>query len=149
TRAVGRYAAARGDLPRVVARSEPPADGRALRRARRDDARGDEPGATPHLGGATQDDSVRHAFHPRGDPAGRPRGRDDAAARPRRLARGRAPCRPGACCAARAARPAPSPPAPPPLLSSRSSPSLTPVPPPRSPRLGCGGGWRVRSSVWA
>src|SRR5207249_7306724 len=74
--------------------SEPPADGRALRRARRDDARGDEPGATPHLGGATQDDSVRHAFHPRGDPAGRPRGSDDAAARPRRAHPRRAPAAP-------------------------------------------------------
>src|SRR4030095_4209725 len=83
-RAVGRHAAARGHLPGAPARSEPAADGRALRRAGRDDAGGDEPRAAPHLGGAAQDHPVRDAFHPGGDPARRPRGGDVAAPRAHR-----------------------------------------------------------------
>src|SRR5207302_246587 len=83
-RALGRHAAARGDLPRAAARPEPAPDGRAVRRAGRHDARGDEPRAAPRLGGAAQDDPLRHPQHSRGHPARRPCGRDDGAAGPHR-----------------------------------------------------------------
>src|SRR5262249_58003081 len=83
-RAVGRHAAARGHLPGSAARPRPAPDGRALRRPRRDDAGRNGAGAAAHLGGAAQDDHLRHAQHPRGDPAGRPGRRHDPAARPHR-----------------------------------------------------------------
>src|SRR5260370_6122813 len=81
-RALRRHAAAGGIRPRPAARPEPRADGRARRRLRRADPGGDEPGAAADLGGAAQDHPLRHPFDPGGHPARRPRGRDDAAARP-------------------------------------------------------------------
>ena len=48
--AVGRDAAARGDRPRPRLRAGDPADGRAVRRARRDDPRADEPGGAARSG---------------------------------------------------------------------------------------------------
>ena len=65
-RAVRRHAAARGDRALAGARPEAGADGRALRRARRADAREDEPGAAAHLEGGGQDHRLRHPRHLRG-----------------------------------------------------------------------------------
>ena len=47
---VGRHAAARLDRPRAVVRSRPSADGRAVRRARRDRARHAEPAVAAAVG---------------------------------------------------------------------------------------------------
>ena len=80
--AVGRDAAARRDRPGALLRSEAAADGRAVRRPRRDDPRADERRADEHLATDRHDDRVRHAQHPGGDlpvDAGR---RDVGAARP-------------------------------------------------------------------
>ena len=55
--AVGRHAAARRDRPRARLRAVDPADGRAVRRARRDDPRADEPRGPADLG-ADRDDVV-------------------------------------------------------------------------------------------
>ncbi len=49
--ALGRHAAARLDRPRALVLARAPAHGRAVRRARRDDARATQHGAAPHLGG--------------------------------------------------------------------------------------------------
>ena len=97
-RALGRHAPARVDRARAAQRSADPADGRAVRRARRDHARPAERGAAPHLAGNRHHHPVRHPLHLRGDvprPAragdggqSRPRARDRAgrsAARPRPL----------------------------------------------------------------
>src|SRR4029453_1729398 len=73
--------AARVLPPPPPPRPGPAPEGGAVRRARRDDARGDEPGAAARLGGAAQDHPLRHPFDTRGDPARRQCGRDDATAR--------------------------------------------------------------------
>ena len=66
-------------------------DGRAVRRARCADARGDERRAAAHLAGAAQDRGVHHPFDRRGGVPRRPGDGDDAAAGPhRRPVRGRA-----------------------------------------------------------
>ena len=59
---VGRHAAARLDRPRAVVRSGSPADGRAVRRARRDRARHAQPAIAATLGRDRQDGAVRHPF---------------------------------------------------------------------------------------
>ena len=60
-----------------------PADGRAVRRARRADARDPAGGAAAPDGaaGRAQDHGVHHPFDRRGDPARRPHRRDDARVR--------------------------------------------------------------------
>ena len=64
--ALRRHAAARLDRPRAVVRPRAAPDGRAVRRARRDDARAAEHGAAPHLGEGRQHDRLRHALDRRG-----------------------------------------------------------------------------------
>ena len=71
-RAVRRHAAARGDLPRAGRRPGAAADGRAVRRARRADARPDERRAAAHLAGRAQHGGVRHPRHRRGGVPRRP-----------------------------------------------------------------------------
>src|SRR2546423_5121507 len=61
-----RHAAAGRDRGRAVVRARDPFDGRALRRARRDDPRAPEPRAPAHLEADRHDDRVRHAQHSRG-----------------------------------------------------------------------------------
>ena len=78
--AVGRHAPARRHLPRAGARSGPPADGRAVQRARRHHPRRDGRGAAAHLAGQPQDRRVRHPQHPRGRIPVRPRAGDEPAA---------------------------------------------------------------------
>src|SRR5262249_13100083 len=90
-RAVRRHAAARGHLPCPAPRPGPALDGRALRRSRRHDPRGDGPRAPPHLGGAAQDHSLRHPQHPGGDSARRPGRGHVAAARTHRTCDRREP----------------------------------------------------------
>ena len=81
-RALRRHAAARRDRARADPRSQADPDGRAVRRARRADAREDEPRAAAHLAGGRQDHRVRHPRHHRG---GVPRhARDRAHRRARR-----------------------------------------------------------------
>ena len=63
-RIVRRHAAARRDRPRADLRSANPADGRAVRRARCDDARADEHRAAAHLDGDRQTVVlVTHSIH--------------------------------------------------------------------------------------
>ena len=57
--AVGRHAAARRHRPGAGRRPGDPADGRAVRRARRDDPRADEPRAAQDLGADRHDGHVR------------------------------------------------------------------------------------------
>ena len=82
--ALGRHAAARRDRPRALVRPGAAADGRAVRRARRDDPRAPEHGAAADLGGERLDDRLRHALDPRGGLPLDPRGRDVGAPGPRR-----------------------------------------------------------------
>ena len=72
-----------GHLPRAGAGPEHAADGRAVRRARRADARAHERRAAAHLAGQPQDGDADHAQHLGGDLPGRPRRRDVGAPRPR------------------------------------------------------------------
>src|SRR5262249_46284458 len=104
--AVRRHAAAR--RPRARARHQPvdPADGRAVRGARRADPR-DPPGgiAPAHAAsGRAQDHGLHHPLDRRGDPARRPRRRDDRAPRPPQ-GDDRAAVRPAARRRGRARRP--------------------------------------------
>ncbi|CAA9275602.1 MAG: ABC transporter, ATP-binding protein (cluster 1, maltose/g3p/polyamine/iron); ABC transporter, ATP-binding protein (cluster 10, nitrate/sulfonate/bicarbonate), partial [uncultured Acetobacteraceae bacterium] len=107
-RALGRDAPARGGGPRAGHAPQGPADGRALRRARRADARQDAGLPAGRLARQRRLGAVRHPPHRRGRGAGRPRGglhrpprphqehrpgRPAAAARPL-LARMRPPPRP-------------------------------------------------------
>ena len=62
----GGHAAARRDRAGARARAIDPAHGRAVRRARRDDPRADEPGAAADLGADRHDDRVRHPLDPGG-----------------------------------------------------------------------------------
>ena len=82
--ALRRHAAAR--RPRARARHEPvdPADGRAVRRARRADPRNPAGGTAAAHGaaGRAQDHGVHHPFDRRGDPARRPHRGDERASRP-------------------------------------------------------------------
>ena len=91
--AVGRHAAARRARARADPRPGAAADGRAVRRARRDDARVDERRAAAHLAGAAQDRGVHHAFDQRGGVPRRPRDGDDAAARHASATCSRSTCR--------------------------------------------------------
>ena len=79
--AVGRHAAARGHRPRAGLSAADPADGRAIRRARRDDARADELRGAAHLGADRHHRHVRHALDPRGGLPLHPRGGDERPAR--------------------------------------------------------------------
>ncbi len=78
--AVRRHAAARRAGARADPRSGAAADGRAVRRARRDDAREHEHRAAAHLDGAAQDRGLHHPLDRRGRVPRRPRAGDDAAA---------------------------------------------------------------------
>ncbi len=78
--AVGRHAAARLDRARALVRPGAAADGRAVRRARRDDARAAQHGAAADLGGERLDGRVRHALDRRGGLPLDARRRDVAAA---------------------------------------------------------------------
>ncbi len=62
--ALRRHAAARLDRPRAGLRRRPAADGRAVRRARRDRARPSQRTAAETLGADQQDDLLRHALDP-------------------------------------------------------------------------------------
>ena len=64
--AVGRDAAAGGDRPRARPPPVAAADGRAVRRAGRDDARAHAGRADPDLRGDERGGRLRHALHPRG-----------------------------------------------------------------------------------
>ncbi|CAA9526623.1 MAG: Pyrimidine ABC transporter, ATP-binding protein, partial [uncultured Thermoleophilia bacterium] len=64
--ALGRDAAARGDRPRARLRPRAAADGRAVRGARRDDARAPEPRAPADLGARPEHGRLRHALDRRG-----------------------------------------------------------------------------------
>ena len=64
--AVGRDAAAGRDRPGARVRAGDPADGRAVRGARRDDPRADELGGPPDLGADRDDGRVRDPLDPRG-----------------------------------------------------------------------------------
>ena len=66
----------------LVVRPEAAADGRAVRRARRDDPRADERRADEHLATDRDDDRVRHPQHPRGGVPVDPRRRHVGATRP-------------------------------------------------------------------
>ena len=63
---VRRHAPARRDRPRAGDPAEDPADGRALRRARRDHPRQAQRGTAAHLAGDRDDDHLRHPLDPRG-----------------------------------------------------------------------------------
>ena len=82
--ALGRDAAARRDRPRALVLARPPADGRAVRRPRRDDARAPESGAAPDLGRDGLDRRLRDALDLRGGLPLDARRRDVTAARPDR-----------------------------------------------------------------
>ncbi|KAF1857280.1 hypothetical protein Lal_00014514 [Lupinus albus] len=73
----GRHAPARRHRPRAGARQPDPADGRAVRRARRPDPPHASGRAAAHLGGGRQDHPVRHPFHRGEHLSGRPHHRDD------------------------------------------------------------------------
>ena len=91
--AVGRHAAARGDRPGALVRAGDPADGRAVRRARRDDPRADELRGPADLGADRDDDRVRDPLDPGGGlpvVAGR---RHERAAGPDHGRRRRSTCR--------------------------------------------------------
>ena len=64
--ALGRHAAARGDRPSPGLRARPPAHGRTVRGARRDDPRADELRGAPDLGADRDDDRVRDPLDPGG-----------------------------------------------------------------------------------
>ena len=78
-RAVGRHAPARGDRARADPRRAAAADGRAVRRARRADARADAPRPRGAVARHAQDRAVHHALDRRGGAARRPRRRHVAA----------------------------------------------------------------------
>ena len=66
--ALGRHEDARRDRARDGARARHPADGRAVRRARRADPPGDAAGAAGAVGSAALHRAVRHPFDRGGDP---------------------------------------------------------------------------------
>ena len=75
-----RHEAARGDRPRAGQRRRNRADGRAVRRARRDDARTAAGRTARDLAAHRADGDLRHAFDRGGDLPGRSRGGDVARA---------------------------------------------------------------------
>src|SRR4051812_26148036 len=79
--ALRRHAATCLDLPRAGARSEDHADGRAVRRARRHDAREDECRTDAHPARDRQDRAADHALDSGSGVPGRPRACHDRAAR--------------------------------------------------------------------
>ncbi len=79
--ALRRHADARRDRPRALLRPEAAADGRAVRRARRDDTRAAQPRAAADLGGERLDRGLRHALDHRGGLPLDARRRDAPAAR--------------------------------------------------------------------
>ena len=81
-RTIGRHAAARLDRQEPRGQSVRPADGRALRRARRLHPRRDESADSGNLDGDRQDDRLRHPLDFRGDLPCRPRRRHVGAAGP-------------------------------------------------------------------
>ena len=74
-------------IVRALIHDPAPADGRAVRRARRPDARADARGPRGAVAPDPQDRRVHHPQHRRGGAARRPRPRDVAASRPRRAHR--------------------------------------------------------------
>ena len=80
--AVGRHAAARIDRPRARLRRRPAADGRAVRRARRDRARPPQQAIAGVVGAHRQDDLLRHPLDPGGGLSVDQDHRDVAAAGP-------------------------------------------------------------------
>ena len=88
--AVGRHAAARRDRSRAGGAPRAAADGRAVRRARRDDPRAHAGRAAAHLRRDGHDGRVRHPLDPRGGLPRRSRGGHVAAARPDHRRRRRA-----------------------------------------------------------
>ena len=99
----GRHAPARLDRPRAARRAAAAADGRAVRRARRDHARPAERGAAPHLAGDRHHDPVRHPLGLRGDVPRRAGAGAGGQSRPRARARADRPA--GATATSRSARP--------------------------------------------
>src|SRR4029077_5070887 len=77
---IRRHAPACGDLPCVAQRPCAALDGRAVRRARRDDARADELGSAADLDPEPKDRSVHHPQYLGSGVSVGPRHRDDAAA---------------------------------------------------------------------
>ena len=84
--ALRRHAAARLDRARARVRAGAAADGRAVRRARRDDARAAQPRAALDLAAAALDGRLRHALDLRGGLPLDARRRDEPAAGPDRRA---------------------------------------------------------------
>ena len=76
--ALRRHEAARGDRPRAGQRRRAGADGRAVRRARRHDARAPAGRTAGDLAAHQADGAVRHPLDRGGDLPGRPRGGDVA-----------------------------------------------------------------------
>ncbi|CAA9541594.1 MAG: Nitrate ABC transporter, ATP-binding protein, partial [uncultured Thermoleophilia bacterium] len=111
--ALGRHEAARGDRPGAGARSDDPADGRAVRESRRPDADAPPARAERDRRADPRDAALRHALDPGGDPARRSRGGPEplalVGAGDRRRVGDRGPrrggVRPRPSQAARAARP--------------------------------------------
>ena len=103
--ALGRDEAAGGHRPRAGQRSRDHPDGRAVRRARRPDARDAAGRAVAHPARRAQDDPVRHPLDPRGRLPGRPRGRHDLGAGPHQADLRRSSCR---RCATASRRSSPS-----------------------------------------
>ncbi len=91
--ALGRDAAARLDRAGALLLARAPAHGRAVRRARRDDARAPQPGAAPHLGGDRLDGDLRHPLDLRGGVPVDARRRHVPAAGARSRASSRSTCR--------------------------------------------------------
>src|SRR5581483_2105564 len=87
-------AAARLDRARALVRAGAPAHGRAVRRARRDDARAPQPRAALHLGEARLDGRVRDPLHLGGRLPLDARRRHEPAPRPHRGRRGHRPAIP-------------------------------------------------------
>src|SRR5581483_4293422 len=87
-------AAARLDRARALVRAGAPAHGRAVRRARRDDARAPQPRAALHLGEARLDGRVRDPLHLGGRLPLDARRRHEPAPRPHRGRRGHRPALP-------------------------------------------------------
>ena len=91
--AVGRHAPAHRARPHPRLPAQDPADGRALRLARRADAAAARRQAAANPGAAQADDAPHHPQHRRGGAAVRPRAGDDLPAGPGEADRARSTCR--------------------------------------------------------